>query len=570
MLSTKTANNPSVAAPIFTLLSVWIIYLSLLGLLQCLGLKFGFNVWPLGEERNFLGFMLNAKGAKVAHEFWNMNDRNPLSVWWWIAISHLIHSFDWAIYAARKCLDPFLAVVTFLLLDRLGRRQCRTFAFSVALIVLSWNFSQYFEQIIWVYLGALGTSLLTIHFYCRYVDSNRSSSYDLAIALILYLFTIATYSLLPGAIIAITCLAFFRNPNPELQMKWRQRFRNTLIDVSFFLIIFLIYNGIWYTVNRNAEVFYVFNWSIFTKQFLQSIRFFIYHPSYHSLLTLTFNDFTFTQIILIFCSAFVFFCSLFFIYPANKVGNFTEKLPMGWIVAIMLSISVSIIILESTSTIWYPGSRALMVQQVWQPLLYISLVFLIAKIIPVPQKNKLIIGLIALLGAYSILLGIDYNHHLVLRTQYQRTLAEGIKNLHIPPKESPFYLVRTIGNHIDLNTIPLQIAIYGQTMLHQPVSLRVIPAGPNSEFAACWRTRFDGDKQGAFNAGPICDTHPVPYQKLWIVFYDGNKVWVPKKITQSDFEGLEVDWNRNAPIDQNDKLQRLKISLSSTGDKKRI
>ena len=136
----------SVTAPIVTILTLWMMGLAILGLLQGLGYHFGFNVWPMGEDRNFLGFMLHAKGAKVAHEFWNMNDRNPMSVWWWILVSPIIKSFTSGLYLVRKCLDPFLAISTFLLLDRLGRRQCRTFAFSVAILVLTWNFSSYFER----------------------------------------------------------------------------------------------------------------------------------------------------------------------------------------------------------------------------------------------------------------------------------------------------------------------------------------------------------------------------------------------------------------------------------------
>ncbi|MEO8400906.1 MAG: hypothetical protein ABI597_03780 [Gammaproteobacteria bacterium] len=561
-----TANNLSTTVPIVTILIVWIMSLILLGFFQGLGYHFGFNVWPMGEDRNFLGFMLQAKGAKVAHEFWNMNDRNPMSIWWWILVSPIIKSFDCGLYIIRKCLDPFLAIAVFLLLDRLGRQQCRTFAFSVALLVLTWNFSSYFEQVIWVYLGALGTSLLTIYFYCRYVDSNRRNSRDLAIALILYLFTITTYTLQPGAIIAITFLAFFRVSNQAIKLTRWERVCHPAWDVGFFAGIFLIYNMIWYTVSRNADVFYVFNWSMFSKQFLQSIQHFFYHPAYHALLKLTFADFSLLQIISIFFSAFLFSCFLFFIYPAKKILDSVQNIPLGWVVVIMLSIIVPIIILESTSSIWYPGSRSLMVQQVWQPLLYVSVIFLIVNLLPwcnSSAKHKTVLVLIALLNACSFVMGLDYNHHLVLRTHYQQTLAEGIKKLNISPAESPFYLVRVArGNDADINTIRVYISIYGQTMLHQPVSLRVISNIPNPAHAPYWRTRFEKDTKGVMNAGPIGDKHPVPYSKLWIIFFDGQKVWVPKVVHKEDFEGLQVDWERATSIDQHDKANQIKFRKS--------
>jgi hypothetical protein len=208
-----------VQTPIVALLLIWLSYLIILGLLQLCGFSFGFMVWPMGEDRNWLGFMMDGPGVQMTHEFWKIEDRNPLSPWWWLSASPIINAADCGIYIVRKLIDPFLAIITFLLLDRLGRQKMRTFAFCVALLVLMWNFSAYFEQIMWNFLGALGFSLLAIFFYCRYLDEKREHPRDLAIAMLCYLIAIATYTLQSGAIIAIALLGLFRGLPEQEEIK---------------------------------------------------------------------------------------------------------------------------------------------------------------------------------------------------------------------------------------------------------------------------------------------------------------------------------------------------------------
>jgi hypothetical protein len=258
--------------------------------------------------------------------------------------------------------------------------------------------------------------------------------------------------------------------------------------------------------------------------------------------------------------AFLFFSFIFFVYPANQVLDRSHSFPKAWVLVLMLSIVIPIIIVESTSTIWYPGSRSLMAQQVWQPLFYVSLIFMFVNALTWltdSTKHTLVLVLISLLGAYSVLLGLDYNHRLVIKTYYQQTLAQGLKKLNLPFDASSFFLIRVPKtDNSDLNTISPMMAVYGETIFHKPISLRMIADYPNPE-QPFWRTRFEEDQVGSFNAGPIGDATAVPYKKLWILFYDGKSVQLPAVVNKEDFAGLEVDWKRTSPINQLDKLKSL-------------
>lgn len=349
-------------------------------------------------------------------------------------------------------------------------------------------------------------------------------------------------------------LALFRSTNASLNKNVKVRIWEATRDASFFLMILLIYCCIWYTVNRNGHVFYKFDWTVFSKQFLASIHQFIFHPSYVYLMQLTWADWPIWIISFILVMAFSIFCFIFFKFPANKIIDTNIKISVGWIITILLAIAVPTIIVESTSSLWYPGSRSLMMQQVWQPLLYVSIIFLFANVLPIKntkRKQQLTLLAVAVLGAIVVVIGLNYNHRLVIRTQYQKTLAQGLKQLHIPANISPYFLVKITTNNPDINTIPVLQAIYGQSMLHQDnVLLRVFSSEPNPEHASFWRISFGPDNKGVINAGPIGDKRPIPYKNIWVVFFDGKKVWVPGIIDKKDFVGLQVDWKRDGPIKQ--------------------
>ncbi len=427
---TNIQNLKSTQNIVFILLSLWMTYLLILGVLQLCGLPFGFMVWPMGEDLNWIGFMRQGPGMKMTQLFWQVNDRNPLSAWWWFLASPLIEHADWGIYCVRKCVDPFLAVTTFLLLNRLGRGQCRTFAFSIGLLVLMWNFNYYYEQIVWEFLVALCFTLLSIFFYCRYVDQERRSGSDLALAIICYFVAFTTYTLQSGAVIAIALLAFFRSAHTQ---NLKARLKHTIIDTSFFIILFILYDCIWYTVNRNAQLYYQIKWTTFFPRFIASIKQFICHATYKGFVKIILLEWSVWTVAGIFFTAFL---SLYFLFSkllSREVLDTKLKAPIGWGVAVLLAIAVPTVIIESTSSEWIPGYRSIMIQQVWQPLLYIGIIFFLTNFFLYKYSDKMqkvLFLAVSLLGAAVVTLNLNYNYHLVKRTFYEMALKKGLEELH--------------------------------------------------------------------------------------------------------------------------------------------
>ncbi|MEO8400829.1 MAG: hypothetical protein ABI597_03395 [Gammaproteobacteria bacterium] len=543
-------NPSSIRNPILIILVTWIAYLLILGLLQLFNLKAGFAVWPMREDLNWFGFIHNSQGLEMIHEFWKTDGRNPLSAWWWLAISPILNLSIYGLYAVRTCMNPLLAIVVFLLLDRLGRQECRLFALSVALVVLMWNFFLLHEQIIWCFLVAAIFSLLAILFYCQYVDDKSHSPYKFALALLCYFLAIATYTLQSGAIFAIALLGFFRRSR-EIENK-KLRVKYMLYDVSFFLGLFILYNMIWYTTMVLGTEIYSLDRQVFGKQFFQSILQFIFpSSSYEVYFQSVMTDWSFmgaSGFLLI--SFFVFYFLFIKISTNNKIYQ-AIHFPLGWVVMILLAFALPIIALESTSHIFSPGMRSPMVQQVWLPLLYVGIIFFCVNRLPIKnqqRKQHIVFSLVAVLAGITTLVAIDYNHRLVDITEHRALLVKRINELNLPA--SPHILLMMTGydktairsvlplnNYIKTGLLPGVASIHFITekALNTDLSEEIV-LGPDGK-GILFR-KLDGT------------VTRDSYKHLLFIVFDGKKAWIPATLTKKDFFGTTVNWQRDQLIDQ--------------------
>src|SRR5271166_5075988 len=97
-------------SPLWIIFIVWAASNLLLLALQALGLGVGFQVHPLGEDREFTRLMANYPGLEFHHQFWTtLETRNPLAPWWYQAFSPLIFLLPEGLYLLRKLVDLFLA-----------------------------------------------------------------------------------------------------------------------------------------------------------------------------------------------------------------------------------------------------------------------------------------------------------------------------------------------------------------------------------------------------------------------------------------------------------------------------
>lgn len=398
---------------VFFLLMIWFFFSISLLFLQIMGLPFGFRVAPGGEDWNWLGFIEEAKQINylphIAQKFWSIDGRNPLSPWYWVTIAPLIVKSKYSLYFVRCIMNPILAITVYLLLSRLSRQKNTLFAFSVALVTLMWSFFIVFSHLIWVFHCALTLSLCSLYFYCGYIDECRANSEgNLALAMLCYFAALATYSLQAGALIGIAAIGFFRKPYSSKHAIL------AIKDTSFFVMLFIFYYLIWNTTTLwvsavvNTKTL-TFHW----QQLLKSIQFFLFHRDYSFFFKLIKADWHFTLpacIILTLC-----FSKLLFTLTRSHVLNDKTDFPFRWIVVLLICVAGPTLILESSSNIFVPGTRSPMISQVFQPLLYVSFIFLFAHYVPVQKKIKtnIVVVLTAILAAITTTVSVEYNHTLV-------------------------------------------------------------------------------------------------------------------------------------------------------------
>src|SRR6516162_7901147 len=244
-------------SPLWIIFIVWAASNLLLIALQGLGLGVGFQVHPLGEDREFTRLMANYPGIELHHQFWEtFETRNPLAPWWYQAFRPLIFLLPEGLYLLRKLVDLFLAASVYLLVDQISRARLPKFAFACGMLVLFWNFSGFLEQIMWIPLTSLAFSILSVYFYCRYLDSGRAKADDFVISLLLFFIALGIYTIQCGVPIAAFLLGLFRRQETTGDRRLSATVCGAIKDTVFFGILFVLFIQIWITTSAPMDNFF--------------------------------------------------------------------------------------------------------------------------------------------------------------------------------------------------------------------------------------------------------------------------------------------------------------------------
>jgi hypothetical protein len=194
------------------ILAAFAIMLGTIALLGALGCNLGFDIFPFGEDNNWIEMLQKGEGAGAARLFWALDWRNPLSPWWYIAARSIILSFEAGLLALRYATSLLLALSTYCLLLTVAGPRFRSFALGLAIAVVFWMPNGYLEQIFWNYEGALAFSLLSIAAYAQFLRSGRRAYQLYATSLVAFFIAFATYTIQCGAMLAVAYLALRRTP----------------------------------------------------------------------------------------------------------------------------------------------------------------------------------------------------------------------------------------------------------------------------------------------------------------------------------------------------------------------
>lgn len=530
-------------SPVGMLLALWLLQVAVLALLQMLGLNFGFKVWHIGEDLNWIAFMLDGSGASVAQQLWKVDGRNPLSPWWYVAAEPLIRASPYGLHVVSQLIYPCLAACVYLLVDRLAMQQAKLFAFCVSAVVLLWTFTGRFDHVQWNMFGAVGCTLLSIYFYCGFVDGGRTESHRIVLSLLFYLVALSTYTLQSGAIVAVAFLALLRSDEPP-----KRRLVAAAFDISAFLAIFLWFNLIWITTTpMPANSFHSFEWSLFLRKFGASVHYFLAPPIFEAHWQDVQRTWSAAQIGAVFFLTFLVLGTFFKRAGEQLSADGPSRRLLGWVTVALLAIAGPTLILEATNTTWVPGTRSLMVQPIFQPLLYVSLIFVSALLFAPRLRKPISLAMVAALASCVFVAAMGYNNRQVALTRSQRALADVLRQIPLPPGQPITFIVK-YANYKQpyIATEPTwghAIQTYGRAVFGRgDIQVRTIRYGnaalPDS---GC------GNATVSFVEGGVeIDGKKIPEAELMVLLFDGKRVSRIEQVGPSDFENLCVVWSRRS------------------------
>jgi hypothetical protein len=539
---------------------LWIIFivwvasnLLLLGL-QSLRLGVGFIVHPLGEDREFTRLMSNYPGLELHHQFWaTLETRNPLAPWWYQAFSPLIFLMPEGLYLLRKFVDLFLATSVYLLVNQICRARFPKLAFACGVLVLFWNFSAYEEQILWIPLTSLAFSILSVYFYCRYLDSGRAKADYLVISFLLFFVGLATYTIQCGVPIAVFLLGLFRRPETIGEWRLSAEVSKAIRDTVYFGILFVLFIQIWITSSAPMTGFFRFDPGFFLRHFLRSIANLFWHFD-TSLLIRSVNQHWPSWLVVASVGVAATLFSWLFIVFAKKVANpqstgASFPLDVVLVLAVFCALAAPTVLLESTTAIWFPGARSRMIQQGFQPVAYLSILFLLTEYVSRRAARGVEYvrnGAIALLCALALVIGLEYNRRLSEQTMFERRFETELKRI-LPSIRKPTHLV------VKMKGMKMGVWYSGKAwwmpslFAETAYDSNVVWLDPvyEGEPKASKPVTFASDQQGMYSPE---SGDWVAYQDVVFVEFDGQRATRLTSIGRETFSGYGALYAREKPL----------------------
>jgi len=530
-------------SPLWMIVLVWAAGNLLLLALQALRFDVGFHVHPLGEDRKMIHLMANYSGLEVHRHFWaTVENRNPLAPWWYQVFSPLIFLRPEGLYLLRKLVDLFLAASVYLLVDKISYARLPKFAFACGVLVLFWNFSGYVEQIQWIPLIALGLSMLSIYFYCRYLDSGRATADYLVISLLLFFVALATYSIQCGVPIAVFLLGLFRRQETTGGWRWSSAVCGAIKDTVFFGILFVLFIQVWITTSGPMGGLFDLSPGLLLNRFLRSISNLVWHydttyviASLNAHWPLWLVAASLGVSAILFYWLFVVFARI--VAAPRTAGSSVPHLDLVLVLAVFFALVAPTVLLE-TSTIYFPGSRSKMVQQGFQPVLYLSILFLLTEYLFRRSGRGFEyvrnVG-IALFCALAAVLGLEYNRQLSEQSMFERKLETGLKKI-LPAVGKPTHFVVKMkgmkrgvwysGINGSMPSLFAETAYNSDAVWLDPV----YEGEPN----ASKPVTFGSDQQGIYSPE---SGDWIPYKDVVLLEFDGQRVIRLTGIDRETFSG---------------------------------
>jgi hypothetical protein len=326
-------------------------------------------------------------------------------------------------------------------------------------------------------------------------------------------------------------------------------------DTAFFGVLFVLFIQVWITTSGGPLGRFLRLYpGLFRKQFLKSIANLVWHRDTSDLIGSLNRHWPLWLVVAsVGISAILFYCA--FVAVARKAGtsraagSSVPYLDLVLVLAVFSALVAPTVLLESTTSIWPPGTRSRMVQQVFQPVVYLSILFLLTEYLFRRTEGGVEYvrnAGIALLCALAVVIGLEYNRKLSEQTRFERKLETGLKEI-LPALGKPTHFV------VKMKGMKMGVW-YSGINLSMP-SLFVETA---YNFNAAWLdpvyegepqyskpVTFGSDQQGIYSPE---SGGWIPYQDVMLLEFDGQRVTRLTSIDRETFSGYGALYAREKPL----------------------
>ncbi len=536
---------------------IWLIGMLVLLFAQVFFGTNGLAIYPAGEDYTWLRLMQPDVHYGVQQSWWATHSRNPLAPWWYWSIRSLIFKFPESLYLARKVIELFLGISVLLMTYELFKRKHVWISLWIATLVLFWNFSYYIEQALFIMLISLVFSLFSVYTYLLYLNSGRTHYRFLITSMVLFFIALGTYSIqcaVPLAILVIGIANALEQPNSHER---KNAIRQTLLDIVGYVAFLILFLQIWITTSGPTSSYFVLKLGLFVKNFFHSIKFFAWHTDINLMAHGIITDWNVGIILLITILCIASFTILSFfrkmrIEPIEYKSSerFIFLLPF----AVLLALSVPTIILESTSDMWYPGSRSEMLQEVFNPVAYVCIFIFCAQWLRLYWKEKWIKAVVSgffIVTCTSVyMLSLEYNRQLYVQTNFEHKLVATIKQLIPKDKQQSATILVKVKNFkwYDGRYSPISNQ-YIQYIYNNP-NIGLETVGDTSSIRNGDPIIFGKKEKGVYI--PNSKTW-IPYSNLLVLEADKDNINVINEITPNTFPTKNVVFSDVEKVQLNEK-----------------
>jgi hypothetical protein len=414
----------------------------------------------------------------------------------------------------------------------------------------------------WIPLTALAFSMLSVYFYCRYLDTGRATAEYLIISLLLFFVALGTYTIQCGVPIAVFLLSLFRRQETTGGWRLSSAIGRAIKDTLFFSVLFLLFIQIWITTSLPMGDWFRLDPGFFLRHFLRSIANLFWHYDTSFLIRSLIQHWPIWLVAAsVGVSAILFYC--LFVAFARKVATPHAAgssvpyfyLDLVLVLAVFCALATPTLLLESTTETWSPGTRSRMFQQGFQPVVYLSILFLLTEYLfrragrGVEYVRNVGVALLCAMGA---VIGLEYNRQLSEQTMFENKLETGLKKI-LPTLGKPtHFVVKMKGIKFGVwgsGCAWLMPSLFAQTAYNS----NAVWLDPvyESEPKHSKPVTFGSDQQGIYS--PESGDSPesgawIQYQDVVLVEFDGQRATRLTSIDRETFSGYRARYAREKPF----------------------